>query len=62
MLKDEKKVAKVLNDYFTNLTKKLRLKSIIFNDPVILFEDINSIYKIKRILQRRSFIWRVSIF
>ena len=56
MLKDEKKVAKVLNDYFTNLTKKLRLKSIIFNDPVILFEDINSIYKIKRILQRRSFI------
>ena len=40
MLKDEKKVAKVLNDYFTNLTKKLKLKSITFNDPIISFEDI----------------------
>ena len=25
MLKDEKKVTKTLNDYFTNLTKKLKL-------------------------------------
>ena len=32
MLKDEKKVAKTLNDYFTNLTKKLKLKPITFND------------------------------
>ena len=30
MLKDEKKIAKILNDYFFNLTKKLKLKAITF--------------------------------
>ena len=34
MLKDEKKVAKTLNDYFTDLSKKVKLKPIIFNDTV----------------------------
>ena len=34
MLKDEKKVAKTLNDYFTNLTKKLKLKPKTFNVTV----------------------------
>ena len=47
MLKDEKKVAKTLNDYFTNLTKKLKLKPITFNDTVNSFENHNSIGKIK---------------
>ena len=32
MLKDEKKVAKTLNYYFTNLTEKLKLKPVAFND------------------------------
>ena len=47
MLKDEKKVAKTLNDYFTNLTKKLKLKPITFNDTVNSFENHDSIGKIK---------------
>ena len=47
MLKDEKKVPKTLNDYFTNLTKKLKLKPITFNDTVNSFENHNSICKIK---------------
>ena len=47
MLKDEKKVAKTLNDYFTNLTKKLKLKPITFNDTVNSFENHKSIGKIK---------------
>ena len=47
MLNDEKKVAKTLNDYFTNLTKKLGLKHITFNDTVNLFENHNPIGKIK---------------
>ena len=47
MLKDEKKVAKTLNDYFTNLTKKLKLKPITFNGTVNSFENRNSIGKIK---------------
>ena len=34
MLKDEKKIAKALNDYITNLTKKLKLKPTTFNDTV----------------------------
>ena len=34
MLKAEKKVAKTFNDCFTNLTEKLKLKSITFNDRV----------------------------
>ena len=34
ILKNEKKVAEALNDYFTNLTKKLKLKPITFNDTV----------------------------
>ena len=38
ILKDEKKVAKTLNDYFTNLTKKLKLKPTTFNDTVNSFE------------------------
>ena len=40
MLKDEKKVTKTLNDYFTNLTKKTEIK------PNNL-ENLNSIGKIK---------------
>ena len=47
MLKDEKKVAKTLNHYFTNLTKKLKLKPITFNSTVNSFENHNSIGKIK---------------
>ena len=47
MLKDEKKVAKTLNDYFTNLTKKLKLKPKTFNDTVDSFENHNSIGKTK---------------
>ena len=47
MLKDEKKVAKTINDYFTNLTKKLKLKPITFNDTVNPFESHNAIGNIK---------------
>ena len=47
MLKDEKKVAKILNDYFFNLTKKVKLKAITFNGTVNSFENHNSIGKIK---------------
>ena len=47
ILKDEKKVAKTLNDYCTNLTKKLKLKPITFNDTVNSFENHDSIGKIK---------------
>ena len=45
-LKDENKVAKTLNDYFTNLTKKLKLKPITFNDTVNSFENHDSVGKI----------------
>ena len=48
MLKDEKKVAKTINDYFTNLTKKLKLKPMTFNDTVNPFESHNAIGNIKR--------------
>ena len=47
MLKDQKKVAKTLNDYFSNLSKKLKLKSITFNETVNSFENHNYIGKIK---------------
>ena len=47
MLKYEKKVAKTINDYFTNLTKKLKLKPIMFNDTFNPFESHNGIGKIK---------------
>ena len=47
MLKDEKNVAKTLNDYFTNLTKKLKLNPVTFNDTVNSFENHNSTTKIK---------------
>ena len=47
MLKNKKKVAKKLNDYFTNWTKKQILKTITFNDTVNSFEKHNSIGKIK---------------
>ena len=40
-------LAETLNDYFTNLTKKLKLKPITFNDTVNSFENHNSICKIK---------------
>ena len=48
MLKDKKKVAKTLDDYFTNLTKTPKLKPITFNDTVNSFENHNSIGKIKQ--------------
>ena len=47
MFKDEKKVSKTLNDYFTNLIKKLKLKPITFNDTVNSLENHNSIGTIK---------------
>ena len=47
MLKDEKKVAKTLNYYFTNLTKKLKLKPITFNDTVSSFDSHDAIRKLK---------------
>ena len=47
MFKDEKKVSKTLNDYFTNLIKKLKLKPITFNDTVNSFENHNSLGTIK---------------
>ena len=48
MLKYEERVAKRLNDYFTNLTKKLKLKPINFYDTLDSFENSNFIGKIKR--------------
>ena len=39
VLKYEKRVAKTLNDYFTNITKKLKLRSVHFNDTVNHFEN-----------------------
>ena len=36
MLKDEKKAAKTLNDYFTNLTRKLKLKPTTLTDTTHL--------------------------
>ena len=47
LLKDEKKVGTILNDYLTKLTKKLKLKPIAFNDTVKLFENHYPIGKIK---------------
>ena len=43
MLKDEKKTAKTFNDYFTNLTKKFKVKPITFVDTFNPFEKHNSI-------------------
>ena len=43
----KKKIAKTLNDYFTNLTKKLKLKPITFNGTVNSFGNHNSIGKMK---------------
>ena len=39
ILKYEKKIAKRLNDYFTNFTKKLKLKPITFYDTLNSFEN-----------------------
>ena len=47
MLKDEKKAAKTLNDYLTNLNKKLKLKPMTFNDTANSFANHNSIGRIK---------------
>ena len=47
MLKDEIKVAKTLNDYFTSFMKKLKLKTKNFYDTVNSFENHNPTGKIK---------------
>ena len=47
MLRSEKKVAKILNNYITNLTRKLKLKLIIFDGTVDSIENHNSIGRIK---------------
>ena len=47
LLKDEKKAGTILNDYFPNLTKKLKLKPITFSDTVKSFENHYRIGKIK---------------
>ena len=36
MLKDEKKIVKTLNDYFTNLTKKLKLMTLLAHLKTII--------------------------
>ena len=56
MLKDEKNVAKTLNDYFTNLTKKLKLNPVTFNDTVNSSENHNSTTKIKEYYKDELFI------
>ena len=55
ILKDEKKVSETLNDHFTNLTKKLKLKPSLTCDSVDLFENNISIGKVQSIYQNEQY-------